>query len=331
MSEVLISITKSLEARDFREKRTHIMLLSPAMRELHDVSKLYPSVHVHQINPAILPFNGVNNAEELMCMDMCCRNITYYNHAHFQSSSDRVRQLLRHARSEKPTGMICNVHVDLRRRPGCEVLRCEGSPDIPQLRLGQVHSLFAEVRVIRSITKEMDLESNDPVRDSTLAANNLMQDLKNAIVLGASKVHILSVQLLHQNSMLPSTHWTFTESPLLVLKELGRLSLPTDRALELYKRRFFSSFTRLPADSRTERVIEHLISMVKPELTDACMKILVQMGKEVDSHRDIVQYEKTRRAHLPSCTGPVPAPYAHQFLLDKWETRKKKRMGHYVA
>jgi hypothetical protein len=177
----------------------------------------------------------------------------------------------------------------------------------------------------------MDLEGNDPVRDSSLAANNLMQDLRNAMVLGASKVHLLSVQLLHQSSMLPSTHWTFTEAPLLVLRELGRLSMPTDRALELYRRRFFFIVSRLSLDADIKPVIEELDAVVKPELKDIMKKVLEHMGKEVESHKTIVDYEKNRRAHLPSCTGPIPVPYAHQFLIEKWETRKKKRMGHYVG
>lgn len=331
MSEVLISIAKSLEARDSKPNKTHMMLISPGMRGLHEVSKPYPSVSVHQINPAVLPFNRGHEPEEFMCMENCCDNISGTNLAHYQSAPDRVRQLIRYARLEKPIGMICNLHVDVKRMPGCEVLGYEGSTDISRLRLGQVHTFFAEIRVLRSHTIEMDLERNDPVRDSTLTANNLMQDLRNAMVLGASKVHLCSVQLMHQNSLFPSTHWNFTESPLLVLKELGRLSMPTDRALEVYKRRFFATMSRRPLGSDIGRTFEVLNAAVKPELKEIAQRVLEQMATELESHRAIVDYENSRRAHLPSSTGPIPLPYIHQHLVDKWETRKKKRMGHYVA
>jgi hypothetical protein len=330
MTEVIIAVTKSLEAKDPKKARTHIVLLSPLARDMHDVSKAYPWVHVHQINPAVLPYTRDQDPEELVCMEDCCGNITVNNVTHYQSGPDRIRQIFRYARSEKPLGSMCNVHVDLRRGPGCEVLRYEGSRTLQHLRLGQVHTFFAEIKVVRSQTKELDLDSHDPVRDSTLSANNLMQDLKNAVALGASKVHLLSVQLMHQGSMLPSNQWAFTESPLLILKELGRLSMPTDRALDIYKRRFFATLVNLDVDAAITETT-HLSAIAKLDLKDAASKVLDHMRKELDLHKAIVAYEQTSRKNLPLCPGPISVPYAHSFLVEKWEARKKKRMGMIAA
>jgi hypothetical protein len=148
----------------------------------------------------------------------------------------------------------------------------------------------------------MDLHSPDPIRDSSLAANNMRQDLKNAQVLGASKAHLLSVQVMHQSSMMPFTHWSFAESPLLIVKEMGRLSTPTDRALDLYKRRLFYIVSRLDVDSAVQEMSD-FDATVKPELKEQVRRILDSMTSEVGSHRDIITYEKTSRKNLPSCPG----------------------------
>ncbi|KAF2749653.1 hypothetical protein M011DRAFT_475007 [Sporormia fimetaria CBS 119925] len=326
MAEVIIAMAKQLEGRGLREERAHVVLLSPVVHELHDVSRSFPSLHVHQVNPAVLPFQSAMKTTGSLCLDYCCRNTTINNHFHYQSASDRVRQIFKHARSEKPLGRICNVHVDLRRRPGCEVLRYEGSKHVMELRLGQVHTFFAEIRVNRSQTTMMDLDSFDPIRDAVLTADNLRQDLRNAIVLGAAKVHLLSAQLTYQNPLLPSTHWHFAETPLFCFRELGRVSIPTERAMDVYKRWFFYNVTRLPAHQALAH-LDDMCMVVKPEYRDQVQKYLDVMTGELEYHDAVTEYERVDRRNLPSCSGPVPAPYEHSYLVAKWEARKKKRMG----
>lgn len=334
LDEVIISIVRSLEARDIRGSRTQVILLSPVAHQLHKVSEAYPALQVHQINPSVLPLrkdeddSNVTNScySSAICPKSCCLNVTHSNLTHYQSAKERIRQVVRYARSEKPLGSICNVHIDLRRRPGCEVLGYEGTVDIPSLRLGQVHTFFAELKVQRSQTEEMDLDSHDPIRDSSLNADNLRQDLKNAKVLGASKAHLLSVQVMHQSSMMPSTHWTFTEIPLTVVKDLGRLSAPTDRALDVYKRRLFHILSRSNAEEAAQEA-ERLEQTAKPHLRDSVRKTLDHMRKERESYKAIIEHENMCRKNLPLCPVPLPAPYAHDFVIEKWETRARMRMG----
>lgn len=326
MSELLIAVAKSLDCKGAKQGRTHIISLSPAVKDLHEVSRPYPLIHVHQINPAVVPFHNDQDPKNKICLDRCCTKVTVDNWGNYQPVADRIRQIVRHSRSEQPLGTVCNVHIDLSRGPGCEVLRYEGTRDITHLRLGQVHTIFAEIKVLRSQTGEMDTKSDDPVRDSMLTANNLRQDLQNAKEMGASKVHLLSVQVMHQSTALPATHWSFFETPLFIVKELGRLTPPTDRALELYKRRFFYAFSHLGAHF-TNAEVEALENIVKPELKEQAKKILDRMMKEVEAHKAIVQYEKTNRQNLPLHVGPIDVPYPHPFLVEKLEARKKKRMG----
>jgi hypothetical protein len=324
IDDVLVAVAKSLDSKKPKSSQTHVLLLSANGCSIHEAPTSYPSMQFHMINPAVIPISKEFQPEDTP------DNVTMSSYAHYQSRSESVRKILRYARSKTPAGNNCNIHVDVRRRPGCEVLRYEGSTDVPQLRLGQVHTFFAEIRVQRSQTQEMDLISKDPVRDSILAKHNMRQDLLNAKALGASKVHLLSVQVMHQNTIMQSDEWIFTETPLFILKDMGRLTWPIDRAMDVYKRRFFHTISQLDPNVAIT-MMDQLDLMVKPSLKEQAKKKLNRIHKEIEAHQTIALYEKNSRQNLPSCPGPIAVPYAHQFLVEKWETRKKKRQGVVIA
>lgn len=320
VDDTLISIAKSLNSKEPKDGQTHILFLSPTGYIFNEISRSYPTMQFHMINPAIIPIAMERGPGDIP------DNATMNNYAHYQSRSESIRKVLRYARSQTPAGRNCNVHIDVRRRPGCEVLKYEGSTDLPHLCLGQIHTFFAEIRVHRSQTQEMDLMSRDPVRDSTLAKSNIKQDLLNARALGASKVHLLSVQVMHQNTIMQSDEWVFTETPLFVIKDIGRLTLPTDRAMDVYKRRFFWTITQLDPDVAVT-LVDQLELMVKPEFKEQAKKKLKHIRNEIEAHQAIALYEKNSRQNLPFCPGPISVPQVHQFLAERWEVQKRRRQG----
>jgi hypothetical protein len=324
MAELISAVIKSLDHKQPRRGQTHLLVLSPTVNHLHELSKAHTHVRIHQINPAVLPFRSEGELNDKMCNDDCCETVTVNNWAYYQSPPDRIRQILRHARLEAPFGVIYNVTVDIRRRSGCEVIKYEGPTTIPQLRLGQQHVFFAQVQVERSQTREMDLESDDPVRDSYLSLNNTRQDLFNAAALGASKVHLLSAQVMSQNTLQPINNWIFSETPLFIIKELGRLAVPKDRAMELYKRRFFYHLSRLEPHIAIVMIPE-LETSVRPELKSTVAKLLSRMEDEIGDHQAIISHESFSRQKLPMCPGPIAIAPPHTFLREKCEARKKKR------
>lgn len=175
MDEALAAVAKSFEHKVGTLDRTHVVLFSLVRHGIQEVSELYPFLHFHQINPAILPFCK-NLLEERECSTIKrCDNVTTINYNSYQCPSNCLRQLFQYARSADAEGAISNIHIDLHPRSGCEVVKCEGSTEVPNLRLGEIHSLFAQIKVVWSEAQEMDLASYAPNRDASLARNNLCQ------------------------------------------------------------------------------------------------------------------------------------------------------------
>lgn len=126
MTSVILAIARSLKTESPKHGRCHIILLSPVFDVLHAVSGTFPDLHVHQINPAILPFIPNERHREIVCHETCCQNVFVSNWTHHQSVPRCIKQIIHQARSETPLGHITDLHVDLRPKSGCEVLKIEG-------------------------------------------------------------------------------------------------------------------------------------------------------------------------------------------------------------
>jgi hypothetical protein len=317
MADIVIGVAKSLENRKLRDGRTHLILLSPTLHVLHDVSKALSSLYIHQISPAVLPCRSNALSTVSKCYDACCKNVFVSNWDSYQSPHSAMKRIIYQARSERPVGKITRVSIDIETKKGCELLEYIGTQSIPVLHLGQVHTLFARVRVIRSEVQEMMLRSDDDTCD-LLLDEPLRQELEKAVAVGAANAHLFDVQVLHRDSLHGAGYWSYSESPLCVVQGLGDSVPPSGFTAEVYNRHIFHRFTRLDlAAARTE--VDEVLAI----LPNHSNPVLMAIAQEIDHHDEILQYEVEFRQKLPLCLGPVPIePSDHEWLTDIWSGQK---------
>lgn len=325
MTDVVLAVANSLDGQDLEKGHTHVVILSPASYVLHEISRTFPDLPIHRINPAALPYRREPELQDTVCFDACCKNVFTSNWTSYQSIPGRIKRIMKNARSQSPIGELTDMSIDVRAREGCELVECFGRKDLPHLRLGQIHTIFARIRIDRTQTQGVDLESVNPVFNSTLDVKGLRQDLQNAAALGAIKVHLLDVQLYHRNSINPVDCWNYTEAPLITIRELGALARPLDNALELYKRHYFHRFIQLTTE---EAQIEAENLLVAPSLgNQAARSVIEHIYRESKCRAKIRKYEQDFRQKLPLCPGPVDIEAPHEWLLELWNKRKSKRNG----
>ncbi|KAF2786460.1 hypothetical protein K505DRAFT_318426 [Melanomma pulvis-pyrius CBS 109.77] len=317
ITDTIVAVAKSLEIREPKDGKLHIMLLSPALGNVHGVTKTHPGLHIHQINPAIIPIRCKQNLDTEMCSDSCCANFTVHNWNHYQPIPGLLNQIIRYARSEPPVSEVTDVLIKFQPSSGCQILKVEGYKFIRRLRPGQTHAVFMHIRVTRSKTQEIDLENKDPVLQSSLSENNgsLRQELLTARAMGASKVHLMTIQLLNQDSMDEESVWRFRESSLFIFKEMGKLARPADKTVDFYKRLAFYVVSHAETNEANE-VIKKLERHVKSK-DPALKKNFERLRKEVGTHKEIARYEKTCRGTLPRYPGSAYIPAAHDWIVDR--------------
>lgn len=325
MTDVVLAVAKSLDGQALKQGRTHIILLSPASYVLHEVSKTFPDLYIHRINPALIPYRREPELQDTVCLDACCKNVFVSNWSSYQSLHGRVKRILKNARSRDPVGQLSDISIDIRTREGCELIETIGSKEVSELRLGQVHTFFVHIRIDRDQVKKIDLHSVNPVFNSSLDVKGLRQDCQNSEAVGASKVHVLDVQLYHRDSINAPDCWNYTETPLTLIREMGDLIPPVDAIAEVYKRHYFHKFGELGiAEALAEA--DRCIAATGKEDEEA-RAVLQRMAKEIRYHEAARKYEFTHRQKLPLCPGPIDIEFSHEWLLELWNKKKNKRNG----
>ncbi|KAF2449347.1 hypothetical protein P171DRAFT_506920 [Karstenula rhodostoma CBS 690.94] len=303
MSNVILAIAKSLEKETPKHERCHVILLSPAFDVLHTVSDTFPSIHIHQINPAVLPFIPNEEHREMVCHETCCKNVFVSNWTHYQSVPGRIKQIILQARSKGPVGSIKDIHVDLRPKSGCEVLEIDGPTTMSVLRSGQAFCFFAHLRVTPPQTQQLCGSCKDPLLQHSLDATNLRQELYAAEKLDAKLAHLLSVQVFYRSTFSPPGTWSYTEAPLVAVAKLGRLAPPHDFSLDVFKRHAFHVLNKFDNETPKKRV-ENL-AMGIPDEREDMKQVIHCMAKEIHWHQAVLEYEASSRQKLPSCIAPI--------------------------
>jgi hypothetical protein len=329
MTDVILGIARSVQGEHLKAGRTHVIVLSPAAHVMHDVSKFFPDLYIHRINPALIPYRRDPELQDTICLKDCCKNVFASNWSKYQSTSSRIKRVLKNARSAKPIGALTDLSVDIRPRAGCEVLAVLGSKEIPQLFPGQVHTLFVYIRINRAETQSVNLGSEDPIFNSSLDANGLRQELLNCLHVGATKVHLLDVQALHRSTLHETRAWVYTDTPLILTRELGGLAPFLDTSMEFYKRQLFYNLAQLPVDRAKVMAEESLATL--PIYHEQANKLLECMSQEIEAHLAIRDYEKKYRQRLPLCPGPTDIEASHRWLHNLWARKKNKRNGSDLA
>ncbi|KAL5118927.1 hypothetical protein ACEQ8H_003250 [Pleosporales sp. CAS-2024a] len=324
MSDVVLSVVRSLGDK-LKQGRTHMMLLSPAAYVLHGVSETFPDLAIHRINPAVLPYHREPDLQNTVCLEACCKNVFVSNSTSYQSVPGCIKRILKNARCNDPIGELTDVSIDIRVKDGCELIECIGSKDVPQLRLGQLHTIFANIRVHRDQAKKVDMKSVNPIFHSNLDVKGLRKDLQNAAALDATKVHLLDVQLYHRNSIHAKNIWNYMEAPLFTTLTLGRLEAPFDGALEVYKRQLFYKFVHMTAE-QAQLEADNLLATLGMD-KKAARKAVERIYCEIKSQAKIRDYEQSHRQKLPLCPGPIHVEPAHEWVQQFWDKRKNKRNG----
>jgi hypothetical protein len=325
MTDVVLGVANSLIDQAPKKGRTHLILLSPAAHILHDVSNSFPDLFIHRINPAALPFRREPELQDAVCFEPCCRNIFVSNWTSYQSVPGRIKRVLKNARSKGPVGDLTSISIDVRARDGCEVIESFGRKDIPHLRLGQVHTVFARLHISKDKTQVVDCDSVNPIFKSSLDVKGLKLELHNAVTLGAIKVHLLDVQLLHRNSIHAVDSWNYTEAPLISIRELGGLAPPPDNALEVCKRQYFHKFVQLTTKEAMNEA-NNLLAVLDVK-NEVARKVVECLYREINCHVLIRRYEQDYRQKLPLCPGPIGIESPHEWFVDLWNKRKDKRQG----
>jgi hypothetical protein len=325
MADVVIAVANSLMPHDLKPGRSHIVLLSPVACVLHEVSKTFPDLTIHHVNPAALPFRREPKVQDTVCFDSCCKNVFVSNWSSYQSVPGRIKRILKDARSTKPVGALSDVSIDVRPRNGCELIKCFGRKEVPHLRLGEVHTLSVRIRVDRKKTQGVNLESINPVFNSSLDAKGLRQELQNAVALGAIKVHILDVQMYYHNSINTGNCWNYTEAPFIMVRELGGLAPPLDSSLEMLKRQYFHKFVQLTTDEAKSEADNLLV--ILDANNEVARQVVGYLSREIKCHEAIRKYEHGHRQRLPLCPRPVEIEAPHEWLMELWNKRKGKRNG----
>jgi hypothetical protein len=314
MTDVISSVVKSLQGHNLKRNRTHVVLLSPAAHILHKISKEFPDLFVHQVNPAVLPYRRESAPQDTVCFEPCCRNIDANSPTSYQSLANRIKQILKDARCSRPIGELSSLSIDVRARDGCELIEFIGSKDVSHLRLGQVHTVFVRIRVDRSKTQAVDLDSVNPIFKSSLEATGLRRELQNDLVVGAIKAHLLDVQLYYQNSINPIDCWNYTEAPFIIIREMGRYRLETNDILDFYKRQYYHKFSQLTP----KEAMSQLNPLFAARYTkDEKSRLFIERNyRELYWQAETHGYERSSRQKLPLCPGPIDLEGPHEWSQD---------------
>jgi hypothetical protein len=316
MADVISSVAKSLQGNNLKKNRTHVVLLSPAAHILHKVSKTFPDLFVHQVNPAILPYRRESEPNDTVCFEHCCRNIYASSPNAYQSLADRIKQTLKDARLSQPVGQLTNVSIDIRARDGCEIVKFTGSKDVSHLRLGQSHTVFVRIRVDKSKTQAVDLDSVNPIFKSSLEATGLRRELQNDLAVGAIKAHLFDVQLYYHNSINPIDCWNYSEAPFIIIRDMGRYIYPSIKILELRKREFYHRFSQLTPKEAMDQVSP--LYAARYTMDEDSRLFIERIRQELYWQAGTHAYERSHRQKLPLCPGPIDLESPHEWYEDMW-------------
>jgi hypothetical protein len=98
----------------------------------------------------------------------------------YRPAQERLLEIFRDARLVINPEEMTKLHINIHPTAGCEILQVQGSTKIPCLNLGQMHTFFAQIKVLRSVVQEIDLDKQDPIQDQYLSIKNMRVDLENA-------------------------------------------------------------------------------------------------------------------------------------------------------
>ncbi|KAI2476812.1 Ubiquitin-protein ligase [Pyrenophora tritici-repentis] len=326
MAEVIICIARSMQDDHLKASRTHFIVLTPAAHLLHGVSRYFPDLYIHQINPAILPYCPAPEFEDKVCVISCCKKVFASNMSKYQLTSARIKSIIKDARSVEPVGELTDISLDFRTKTGCKIIECIGSKEVPQLHLGQLHTIFLRIRVTKAEIKSVDLDSTNRIFNSSLSAKGLRQELQNSVQVGADKVHLLDVQVLHRNSIHDPQTWNYTERPVIVIRKLGSLAPPQDTSMDVYNRLYFYKLTHALKDD-IKLVAEGTICTTISNTCAEEKRLKADMFKELNFHAGVHEYETQYRQKLPLCPGPIDMEFPHDWLIDLWNRTKARRKG----
>ncbi|KAF2020822.1 hypothetical protein BU24DRAFT_469605 [Aaosphaeria arxii CBS 175.79] len=319
LDDMLIAILNDIKGYLPRAERTHVMILSPTPREAHKVSAMFPKLHVHQINPSVLPFHKDDGLDTKLCNRGCCDNFTLSHLEHdYQATGERLKKILFHARCERTVDAISKIMVKITPMAGCKILECRGPTYIPHLRSGQVHTFFVQIEVSPQQVAELDVDNLDNIMNAALLKDNLKQDCLNAKITGAIKTHILSIEMMYRSSLYSSHQWMFSKTPFIIFKDLGRMSSPVDRAFEFHQRRIFYEVTHLRRGPALDKLRE-LAAAVQPDIREPIDNLAERMSRELRAHTAIRDHEVASRQNLPHCFGPLSISGPHHRVVAIWK------------
>ena len=233
-----------------------------------------------------------------------------------------MKKIFRYARSESPVGEVANLHINIQPRAGCQVLKCVSVKDLRRLRPGQLHTSFVYIRVTEPQTQEIDLNNNDSILRSSWNKNSLKRDTQNALDMGASEVHLLTVQLLYQDSLDDVGSWRYIESPLFAFRKLGNIAEPQSTTLELYRPFFFFIMSRLRLDIAVEEIIK-LTSRVEA-MEQGVRNYIECVQSEILFHKEITEYENVTRRDLTHHYAPIHIPDPHEWVVARGNMTREK-------
>ncbi|KAF2465578.1 uncharacterized protein BDR25DRAFT_378761 [Lindgomyces ingoldianus] len=177
---------------------------NPGSATCDKLFKTYQHFRFHHLNPAMRAFNTGGSRESAMCGRAC-------DHA--------IASLFNNARHHDPVDELSNVTINLAPLGGCRIKVDDGSPSIPRLGVGEVHTYFATVN--------LDVSHGEGP--------------------------LVGFKAGFRSSLHPSDDWLESNGLALSMQKLKGVGHPRelerDMAVEYVRRRFFWEMSRTPSSS----------------------------------------------------------------------------------
>ncbi|KAF2196795.1 hypothetical protein GQ43DRAFT_476002 [Delitschia confertaspora ATCC 74209] len=273
MPQILTTVIEVLQKEQHSPKRTHIFLLTPRYANLTSFEVQHPLVHVHQINPARVPFplpgrDGILFEDCPTAVDFDyydCPTTPFSEHSmtnnfdSYDSPSSRIQRILNFARYEKPLGTIYGLSVQFVTKPGCRIIikAKDGSENVRlrSLQLGQKRTCFVDVEIHLD---EFQLPKSKTPWSTERDPVQLKGD-DGHLSPGGDISELFSLRVWYHHTVLPSHVYAMFHKPFLVEKRNNRLVLGGKHSPVSFSKRFAFHFGRYFDRDSAKDVLQEMI------------------------------------------------------------------------
>ncbi|OCL02892.1 hypothetical protein AOQ84DRAFT_392629 [Glonium stellatum] len=208
----VLSEPNTIGSRPLRWKGSTVFVFSANPTTCLDIAPLFPSTHIHLVNPSVIPFpmeRGVCQTWNVPFAMSNLYNWTPLNIENYESIPDRLQQVVTHARGRGSTGDISDVSVKVVPCHGCQIEGVLGDSAKRTLKLGQSFSLFVRVRPDMTTNRMSPRPAGDTTPKQNSQIDHAFAELEQ--LLGEKELSLFTVRVIYKHSLFPSNSVIITE------------------------------------------------------------------------------------------------------------------------